>query len=66
MNLFSLAAYMLLSSGSPASVQIEAPCCRVESKAKTPAAQAKGYVCPITGQVLPCPNCCPANIKSKK
>ena len=20
-----------------------------------------GYVCPLTGEVLPCPNCCPLN-----
>lgn len=23
--------------------------------------QAGGYVCPITGEELPCPNCCPLN-----
>jgi hypothetical protein len=23
--------------------------------------QAGGYVCPITGERLPCPNCCPLN-----
>jgi hypothetical protein len=23
--------------------------------------QASGYVCPITGEELPCPNCCPLN-----
>jgi len=23
--------------------------------------QAKGYVCPVTGEELPCPNCCPLN-----
>lgn len=22
---------------------------------------AGGYVCPITGEELPCPNCCPLN-----
>ena len=22
---------------------------------------AAGYVCPITGEELPCPNCCPLN-----
>jgi len=26
-----------------------------------PAAEASGYVCPITGEELPCPNCCPLN-----
>lgn len=20
-----------------------------------------GYICPVTGEVLPCPNCCPLN-----
>jgi hypothetical protein len=28
--------------------------------AKAPQAAA-GYVCPITGEELPCPNCCPLN-----
>lgn len=23
--------------------------------------QARSYVCPITGEELPCPNCCPLN-----
>jgi hypothetical protein len=23
--------------------------------------KAGGYVCPITGEQLPCPNCCPLN-----
>lgn len=23
------------------------------------AQQTEGYTCPITGEVLPCPNCCP-------
>ena len=22
---------------------------------------ASGYVCPITGEEIPCPNCCPLN-----
>jgi hypothetical protein len=26
-----------------------------------PQDQAGGYVCPITGEELPCPNCCPLN-----
>jgi hypothetical protein len=25
------------------------------------AADAPGYVCPITGEELPCPSCCPLN-----
>jgi hypothetical protein len=28
---------------------------------KSQAAQAEGYVCPLTGEELPCPNCCPLN-----
>jgi hypothetical protein len=23
--------------------------------------QAAGYTCPLTGEELPCPNCCPLN-----
>ena len=30
-----------------------------------PAAEAPGYVCPITGEELPCPNCCPLNDSQK-
>lgn len=29
--------------------------------AKTQMASTPGYVCPITGETLPCPNCCPLN-----
>jgi hypothetical protein len=25
--------------------------------------EAQGYTCPITGEELPCPNCCPLNQK---
>jgi hypothetical protein len=25
------------------------------------ATAASGYVCPVTGEELPCPNCCPFN-----
>jgi hypothetical protein len=31
-----------------------------QSKADQPQ-HAGGYVCPITGEELPCPNCCPLN-----
>jgi hypothetical protein len=24
-------------------------------------AEAGGYICPLTGKELPCPNCCPLN-----
>ncbi len=30
-----------------------------EGRADQP--QQAGYVCPITGEDLPCPNCCPLN-----
>lgn len=23
--------------------------------------KARGFICPITGEELPCPNCCPLN-----
>jgi hypothetical protein len=29
--------------------------------AKSQQANAGGFVCPITGEELPCPNCCPLN-----
>ncbi|MEX2552677.1 MAG: hypothetical protein WD627_06720 [Actinomycetota bacterium] len=29
------------------------------SRQASPAGE--GYVCPLTGEELPCPNCCPAN-----
>lgn len=22
---------------------------------------SEGYICPVTGEALPCPNCCPLN-----
>ena len=28
-----------------------------------PQTEAQGYTCPITGEELPCPNCCPLNQK---
>jgi hypothetical protein len=27
--------------------------------------QPRPYVCPITGETLPCPNCCPLNQSGK-
>lgn len=32
----------------------------MQGKANPPQ-QASGYVCPITGEELSCPNCCPLN-----
>jgi hypothetical protein len=28
---------------------------------KPPPANREGYICPITGEELPCPRCCPFN-----
>ena len=33
----------------------------VYATSRTPAPEKPGYVCPITGETLPCPNCCPLN-----
>lgn len=68
MDFISLAAFLALSgSPSPANTpaKTEAACCAAD-KAKTPVKVAKsgGYICPITGQVLPCPSCCPGNAKT--
>lgn len=29
--------------------------------AKADAKKAEGYTCPVTGEELPCPKCCPLN-----
>ena len=65
MDFISLSMLMALAVGSPS--KAEATCCNAD-KAKAPAkvAKADSYVCPLTGQVLPCPNCCPANAKAGK
>lgn len=34
----------------------------VSSKASQPK-MAEGYTCPLTGEELPCPNCCPLKAK---
>jgi hypothetical protein len=31
------------------------------SSHKSDKANAEGYVCPVTGEELPCTNCCPLN-----
>lgn len=28
--------------------------------------KAEGYICPLTGEELPCPNCCPLNQRSQQ
>jgi hypothetical protein len=68
MDLITLAAFLALTVGPPApAAKAESTCCST-TKAKAPAkvAKADGYICPITGQVLPCPSCCPANAKAAK
>jgi hypothetical protein len=67
MDFISLAALLALTAGAKAPATTEATC-RTAEKAKAPVkvAPAKGYICPLTGQVLPCPNCCPANAKAGK
>jgi hypothetical protein len=66
MDFISLVAFLSLTAGFPAPVKAEATCCHAD-KAKDPAKVVKvdGYICPLTGAVLPCPNCCPANAKAK-
>jgi hypothetical protein len=67
MDFISLAAFLALTAGTPAQVKTDAACCNA-AKAKAPVkvAKAEGYICPLTGQVLPCPNCCPVNAKAAK
>jgi hypothetical protein len=35
----------------------------IQSTDKTQQVSEAGYICPITGEQLPCPNCCPLNNK---
>jgi hypothetical protein len=67
MDFLSLTAFLALLTASPSPAKAEATCC-CDAKAKAPArvVKADGYVCPLTGQVLPCPDCCPANAKAQK
>ena len=63
MSFISLAAFLALS-GSPTPARTEATCCNADKSKATPkVAKVDGYICPLTGQVLPCPDCCPANAK---
>jgi hypothetical protein len=67
MYLISLATFLALTAGSPTPAKTEATCCNA-GRTKVPAKVAKsdGYICPLTGQVLPCPSCCPVNAKIGK
>jgi hypothetical protein len=35
------------------------------SEVAKPVPAPSGYICPITGEELPCPNCCPLNNGTK-
>jgi hypothetical protein len=65
MDFVSLAAFLALTAGTPAQVKADAACC-ITAKAPAKVVKAEGYICPLTGQVLPCPSCCPANAKARK
>ena len=39
--------------------QSHAPAQVQDPQKPQPAMNVVGYVCPLTGEVLPCPNCCP-------
>ena len=67
MSFISLAAFLALASGTPAPAKTEATCCSAD-KAKAPGkvAKSEGYICPLIGEVLPCPSCCSANAKAEK
>jgi hypothetical protein len=67
MSFIPLAALLALAAGTPAPAKTEATCCNAaKAKALVKVAKAEGYICPLTGQVLPCPSCCPANATAKK
>ncbi len=68
MDFISLAAFLALTTGSPTpAAKVDATCCSgAKAKAPVKVAKAEGYICPITGQVLPCPSCCPATAKATK
>ena len=34
---------------------------RPEGDKQTQQASEQGFICPVTGEELPCPNCCPLN-----
>jgi hypothetical protein len=67
MTFVSLAAFLALTAGARAPVKIDGACCDT-AKVKAPAevVKANGYICALTGEVLPRPNCCPANAKAAK
>ena len=60
-DFISLATFLALTTGSPAPAKAEPTCCSAtRAKAPVKVVKTEGYICPITGQVLPCPSCCPA------
>lgn len=62
MSFISLAAFMALA-GSP--IGTGQPSCCATTKA-VQVVPAKSYICPITGETLPCEGCCPAGKSDKK
>jgi hypothetical protein len=67
MDLFSLIALLALTEHAPPA-KAGPSCCAAKASAKAPAkaVKAEEYICPLTGQVLPCPACCPAGAKTEK
>lgn len=45
--------------GAGAAIELAVQQDRPQPQPKTQVTDA-GYVCPLTGETLPCPNCCPA------
>jgi len=68
MEFISLAAFLALTVGPPlpAANPDATSCSTTKAKAPAKVAKADGYICPITGEVLPCPFCCPANATAKR
>jgi hypothetical protein len=67
MGFGSVAAFLILTAGTRAPNKTDAACCSAATaKAPVKVVKVEGYICPLTGEVLPCPNCCPANAKAAK
>ena len=58
--MFATVAAMALSASSAQQPAAAAPATApAQQQAVQPAQQTEGYTCPMTGEELPCPNCCP-------
>ncbi len=62
MEFISLTAFLALA-GETAPANPEATSGVAEKAKPAKVATTEGYICPLTGQVLPCPDCCPAAAK---